>query len=93
MGVSFRSRQRSYCRTFRLRDSGDAGLACHEKNQWPVRVLAHSESGATTAAGYRQAASSLPPAVLQAVSDAIAGDALDASAEAQARASGWRPKP
>ncbi|MGC1458296.1 MAG: hypothetical protein WA825_08485 [Steroidobacteraceae bacterium] len=93
IGVTFISRQGQYCRTFHLSGSADAaGLACHEDQGWTVQVLAHEP--ATQAQGqYRQAASDLPPAVVRAVADAIAGDALDASAEAQARAGGWRAKP
>jgi hypothetical protein len=93
IGVSFLSKQGAYCRTFRLRGSAQAaGLACHENQGWTVQVLAH-ESGSQPQGQYRQAASDLPPAVLQAVTDSIAGDPLDASAEAQALASGWQAKP
>jgi anti-sigma factor RsiW len=93
IGVSFRSRQGRFCRTFRLRSAtGDAGLACHEKDRWTVQVLVHSEAAGEPAGEYRQAATSLPPAVLSAVNDSIAGDALDASAEAQARNGGWQGK-
>jgi hypothetical protein len=38
----------------------------------------------------RQAASALPPAVLSAVDQRIAGDALDPVRERQARDRGWR---
>jgi anti-sigma factor ChrR (cupin superfamily) len=90
MGVSFISRQGPYCRTFRLRGSADAaGLACHENQRWTVQVLAH-EPASQAPGQYRQAASDMAPAVLRAVTDSIAGDPLDAAAEAQARASGWR---
>jgi hypothetical protein len=93
IGVSFISRRGSYCRTFRLRGSADAaGLACHENQGWTVQVLAH-ESGSQPQGQYRQAGSDLAPAVVRAVADAIAGDPLDAPAEAQARASGWRTTP
>lgn len=93
IGVSFLSRQGPYCRTFSLRGGADAaGLACHEDHGWTVQVLAHAP--ATQPQGqYRQAASDLPPSVVRAVADAIAGDPLDASAEAQARAAGWRARP
>jgi hypothetical protein len=93
MGVSFISKQGSYCRTFRLHGSAAAaGLACHENQGWTVQVLAREpDSGAQ--GQYRQAGSDLPAAVVKTVADAIAGDPLDASAESQARAAGWRPKP
>ena len=93
IGVSFRSRQGSYCRTFRLRGTtGAAGLACHDNAAWTVQLLVH-EGSAETLGQYRQAASDLPPAVLHAVDDSISGEPLDSSAEAQARASGWRARP
>jgi hypothetical protein len=93
VGVSFISRQGSYCRTFRLRGSANAaGLACHENQGWTVQVLAH-EPGSQPQGQYRQAASDLAPAVVRAVADAIAGDPLDAPAEARARASGWQTMP
>jgi hypothetical protein len=93
IGVSFLSKQGAYCRTFRLRGSAAAaGLACHENQGWTVQVLA-PESGSQAQGQYRQAASDMPPAVLQAVTEAIAGDPLDAAAEAQARTRGWQAKP
>ena len=91
MGVSFRSRQGSYCRTFRLHETADAaGLACREGGGWAVQVLVQDASAATQGE-YRQAASALPATVLRAVEDSIAGEPLDAADEAAARAGGWRP--
>jgi len=91
IGVSFRSRQGAYCRTFQLRDTAaTAGLACHGDDDWIVQVAARADASATAHSQYRQAASTLPPMVLEAVQEAIAGDPLDAGAEAQARAAGWR---
>jgi hypothetical protein len=93
IGVSFRSKSGDYCRTFRLQQSdGAAGLACHEQSGWRIEVLAHPQGAASPQGQYRQAASALPPTVLRAVDDAIAGDPLDAAAEAQARASRWQAK-
>lgn len=94
VGVSFRSRQGDYCRTFRLRGSlATAGLACRDHDDWKVQVLAHDEASQGATGQYRQAASSLPPAVVRAVDDMIAGEPLDSVAEAQARAGGWRGRP
>jgi hypothetical protein len=93
IGVSFISRQGPYCRSFRLQGGADAaGLACHENQGWTVQVLAQ-EPASQGQGQYRQAASGLPPAVVRAVADAIAGDPLDAPAEANARAGGWQAKP
>ena len=92
MGVSFRSRQGSYCRTFRLRDTtAAAGLACRERDAWTVQILVH-DAPAAAQGEYRQAASAMPATVLRAVEDSIAGEPLDSADEAAARADGWRPK-
>jgi hypothetical protein len=91
IGVSFRSRQGAYCRTFELRDTAaTAGLACHGDDDWIVQVVAREDAAATAHSQYRQAASALPSVVLKAVQEAIAGEPLDSGAEAQARAGGWR---
>ncbi|MBV9724098.1 MAG: hypothetical protein JO299_02890 [Gammaproteobacteria bacterium] len=89
IGVSFLSRSGDYCRTFVVRDRGAlAGLACREQERWVLTALADSRSR-DTSGDYRPAASSLPPSVAAAVSDLIAGEPLDAGAEARARANGW----
>ena len=46
-----------------------AGLACRAADGWQVRVLAGTESPAAASGPYRQAASSMPPAVITAVGD------------------------
>jgi hypothetical protein len=90
LGVSFRSKAGDYCRTFQLRDaSGAAGIACHDTNQWQVLALVHDAAGSAAQPEYRQAASALPPAVLQTVSDTIAGEPLGAAEEERARAQHW----
>ncbi len=92
IGVSFRSKSGAYCRTFTLRrPAALAGLACRAADGWQVGVLAHSESAAGGPGGYRQAASSMPPAIVTAVGDRIAGEPLDAQAEAAARTRRWQP--
>ena len=93
IGVSFRARSGSLCRTFQLRDASTlAGLACREGEQWNLEVLA--DSGTTQSqSAYRTAASPLPPAITQAVSDRIVGEPLDATAEAKARDSQWKSTP
>lgn len=86
IGLSFQSRSGAYCRTFQLGGSG--GLACREGGRWHIPVLADS---ATAEGNYRQAAAQLPPAVLEAVDERIAGSTLDAAAERSARERGWKP--
>ena len=84
--LSFVDRGGAYCRTFST--AAVAGLACRRDGQWVVETLATAES--TTDGVVRQAATSLPRAVLDAVDQRIAGDALDAERERQARDRGWR---
>jgi len=85
IGVSFKSKVGSYCRTFTMEQT--AGLACREHDDWRVQVL--TQGTATDANNYRQAGSALPRAVLEAVDASIAGDPLDAHAEAAARDKRW----
>ncbi len=91
IGVSFRSKSGEYCRTFSMRAPAVAGLACHVAGGWRLRVLSGAERDGTAPGGYRQAASSVPPAVVAAVGDEIAGEPLDARAEALARSRDWQP--
>lgn len=90
--VTFRSRGGNYCRTFAL-SGGRAlvGLACREQDQWQLLNLMAAEGGgaAGNAQNLRVATSTLPPALLQAVSEHISGDPLNPAAEAKARNSGW----
>lgn len=90
IGVSFISREGSYCRTFVLRDrSVLAGVACREHDRWLLTALANS-SPSDTSSEYRPAASSLPPSIAQTVNDLIVGEPLDSGAELSARAKGWK---
>ena len=90
IGVSFRSKAGSYCRTFQLRDDNLAGLACREQGNWKLEMLALTGSSPAGQPEFRQAGSSLPPAIAQAVDQAIEGDPLDAEAEARARTNQWQ---
>jgi len=84
--LSFVDRDGSYCRTFST--AALAGLACRQDGHWAVQSLA-ATSG-TVDGAMRQAATSLPREVLVAVDQRIAGQALDATRERQARDQGWR---
>jgi len=84
--LSFVDRAGTYCRTFST--AAVAGLACRRDGEWAVQTLAAAE--ATKGGAMRQASSPLPRAVLDAVDQRIAGDALDAERERQARDQGWR---
>jgi hypothetical protein len=93
IGVSFKSKTGDYCRTFTLHESTAlAGLACRDHDDWRVQVLAQSENNSTDTNGsYRQAGTDMPRSVLQAVDETIAGDPLDAHAEAAAKEHKWGP--
>jgi hypothetical protein len=92
IGVSFKSKAGDYCRTFTLHESTSlAGLACHQHDDWYLQVLTQTTPAAQNVGAYRQARSEIPKSVLQAVDDSIAGDPLDAHAEAAARDKSWNP--
>ncbi|MGJ7914351.1 anti-sigma factor family protein [Massilia sp. LXY-6] len=86
LGVSFAAKDGQYCRSFKL--GATAGLACRAAGEWRIPVLAQEEQ--TEHAGYRQAASGIPAAVLDAIDERIAGTSLDAAAERAARAGDWQ---
>jgi hypothetical protein len=88
IGLTFRAQDGSYCRSFTLKRAATAGLACRASGEWRVPVTA---AAASPEAGVRQA-SSPPPAVLSAIEARIAGDALDAAGEENARLGGWDAK-
>lgn len=84
--LSFVDKSGQYCRSF----SADriAGLACREGAQWTVQTTARADPASDAA--MRQAAASLPRAVLDAVDARIAGDTLNAAQEREARDRGWQ---
>jgi hypothetical protein len=87
IGISFRSQQGSYCRTFGDARDHLAGLACKINDEWRVPITAQL---AAPGGEIRTAGSDTPAPILNAVDAMIAGDPLDARAEAQARAGHWR---
>jgi len=92
IGVSFKSKTGDYCRTFTVREPTSlAGLACHNHDDWQVQMLAQTATTSENGTQYRQAGSDTPRSVVQAVEDTIAGDPLDAHAEAAARDKHWSP--
>jgi len=85
IGVSFATRDGGYCRSFSV--GASAGLACRSGESWRIPVL----SEAVTARGaYRQASSTMPEAVLDAIDERIAGTTMNAAAERAARERGWK---
>jgi len=74
-------------------ESGDAalaGMACRQGAAWRVDALQSVTIVPGASDGYRQAATSLPPLILRAAEESMAGDALDAVGEAEARDQNWR---
>jgi DNA-binding FrmR family transcriptional regulator len=87
IGVTFKSRDGSYCRSFTLTAMRTAGLACRAGGDWQVAAT----SAAEIPAGHvQQAAGAMPAAVLAAIDARIADEALDAAGEDSARLSGWK---
>ncbi len=90
VGISFHSTEGRYCRTFQVsRGDGFAGLACRDANGWRIRV-AVANAASPQAPTYRQAASEIPAAILNAMDGLIQGAPLDAGQEAAAKSRGWR---
>jgi anti-sigma factor RsiW len=83
--LSFVDKGGRYCRTFS--SARIAGLACRDAAQWAVLVTVPAQADAT--APMRQAASSLPRAVLDAVDTRIDGNTLNAAQERDARTRNW----
>ncbi len=91
IGLSFRSTSGGYCRTFAVADRASyAGLACREGDQWQIGTLTQVAGASGASGAFRQAATTLPPAVREAVAASISGEPLDADAERAAMQHGWR---
>lgn len=87
IGLTFKANDGNYCRSFTLRATRTAGLACRAGPDWQVTA-----TDTIPASGQMQQASSvLPPAIVQAIESRAGGDALDAEAERGAQRSGWKP--
>ena len=91
VGLSFRSKGGSDCRTFSWDGSKNSmsGIACHSNGEWVVATLATEPPNANPKSQYRMAGAGLPDAIRSAVKDMISGQPFDASAERAARASHW----
>ena len=87
VGLTLKTADGRYCRTFQSGADRLAGLACRQDGQWVARTVTAWTPAAAPA--YRTAASDTPPEVLAAV-DGLAAQPLDAAAERAARDRGWR---
>ncbi len=91
VAVSFHDARGDYCRTFQTTGGGSvAGVACRGAREWRVRLAVSAQAAAEPADGYREASSQMPPAIADEVDRTIAGEPLDARAEALARSRHWR---
>ena len=91
VGMSFKDHEGHYCRTFSIRDrAATAGLACRDATGWAVAAVAPVAMPEETNGRLRMASSPMPNEILQAIDSRIVGEALDANAEKQAQARGWR---
>jgi hypothetical protein len=90
VGLSFRAADGAYCRAFRLQH-GSAGLACRRDGHWAVQLL---DGGGTPAqpGEYRQAGSTISPALLGAIDALGTGEALTPEQEAQQVRAGWNAR-
>jgi hypothetical protein len=94
IALSFMTKSGDYCRTFTMTGpASPAGVACRRANDWQIRVLAQPSTDAPgdDSAAYRRAGSGLPPVILDAVQQQIAGEPLDQNGEIAARRVGWQP--
>jgi hypothetical protein len=85
VAVSFRDKQGAYCRVFS--SSTADGIACRDASGWALR---RTQQGSPTQHGDYAQAGSPDPDLMAAAQDMMAGEPLDAKAEAAARGAGWR---
>jgi hypothetical protein len=90
VGLTFRNAKGAYCRTFTV--PGSAGIACHEASGWAVAALASTDAQ-TSSPAYQMAGSDLPESIRDTATAMMAGAALNAEAEKQARDARWPSKP
>jgi hypothetical protein len=87
IGLTFKSHDGNYCRSFEMRATRTAGLACRAGSDW--QVLA-TDSSVPPQGQLRPALSALTPAILRAIEARGDGAALDAEAERSAQLAGWQ---
>jgi hypothetical protein len=87
IGLTLKTPDGRYCRTFQSAPDKLAGLACRQDGHWVARTVTAWTPAAQPA--YRTAGSDTPAEVLAAV-DALQAQPLDAAAERAARDKSWR---
>lgn len=81
--LSFRNNEGQYCRVFEA--GQQSGVACRQTEGWAIRN--YRADGAAATGEYRQAGSAV---VMAAAQEMMTGEPLDAAAEKDAVAKGWR---
>lgn len=90
VGLTFPARDGSYCRSFVIDGpAASSGLACRREGAWRVQALLPDDTPRAAPGSYRQAATALSPALLEAVERLRDGEVLDAAGERAARDRGW----
>jgi hypothetical protein len=91
IGMTFRSKGGDICRTFEVSGAASTtdGIACHRGGEWQIGALVNGAKQ-TRSTGYELAGASTPAAIRAAVSADMSGLPFDATAERQARDSGWK---
>lgn len=88
IGLTFRTKQGEYCRTFAsVEKQAIVGVACRANDAWKVRAVSEAQAANSD---YRMAGSSMPAAVRAVVEDAMQGEPLTVAEEQAARGSGWK---
>jgi len=85
IGLTFKAHDGNYCRSFVLRSTRTAGLACRVENEWQIPAT----DTASQSPGDVQQASSVAPAILRLIEARMEGEALDADEEQSAKHAGW----
>jgi hypothetical protein len=88
IGLTFKARDGNYCRSFVMRSTRTAGLACRAGSEWHIPA---SESATVQDGVMQQAGSALPPSILRIIETRMDGAALDAEAEKAAQSGAWAP--
>lgn len=90
LGVSFLSRDDTFCRSFQSEAGARgalAGIACLDEGDWKIVALAGAQP--RDPGGFATAGGEMPTAVRNALSAMISGDPLNAEQERAARNQGW----
>jgi hypothetical protein len=89
IGLTFKASDGNYCRSFILRNTRTAGLACRVGSDWQIPA---TDSATVPQGDLQQATSVVVPAILEVIEARRDGEPLDAEGEQSARRSGWKPQ-